>query len=378
MHHDVIIIGLGAMGSATACELAARGKSVLGLEQFEAAHDRGSSHGQSRMIRQAYMEGAFYIPLLRSAYEFWDRLERDTGRSLLTITGGLFMGAPESGVVGDTLAAAREYDLPVEVLEYPELKRRYPMFRPEAGQIGVLESVVGYLDPQAAIETCLESAARQGADLRFSEAVEGVEVSEGGGVRVVTGRDSYEADRLIITAGAWSAGFLEELGLPVPLTVERLVMHWFRPGNPEVFTPDVCPTWIWEVDDGIIFYGFPLAPGANSVKAAFHTHQRTVCTADDIDRNITAAEVSEMERYLTRFVPAVGNDHAHSATCMYTSTPDGHFAIGRHPGYSQVLVAAGFSGHGFKFAGVVGEILAELAVEGKTRHDISAFSLERF
>ncbi len=378
MSYDAIIVGLGAMGSATAYQLASRGKSVLGLEQFEAAHDRGSSHGQSRMIRQAYMEGAFYIPLLKRAYELWDRLEQESNRSILTITGGLFMGTPESGVVRDTLAAAREYDLPVAVLEYPELKRRYPLFQPEKEHVGVLENVVGYLDPELAIKTYLECAARQGADLRFSEAVLRVEISDGGGVRVVTGRDSYEAAQLIITAGAWSESFLKELTVPVPLKVERLVMHWFRPAHPEWFAPDVCPIWIWEVDDGIIFYGFPLAPGADSVKVAFHTHQRTTCTADDIERTIATEEVSEMERYLTRYVSAVGNDHQRSITCMYTSTPDGHFAIGRHPSHSQVLVAAGFSGHGFKFAGVVGEILAELAIDGKTRHDISAFALDRF
>ncbi len=379
--HDVIIVGLGAMGSAAAAELGARGQRVLGLERFQPGHDRGSSHGQSRIIRQAYLEGAFYVPMLLRAYELWERLERDTGRHLMHLDGGLFIGRPDSRVVADTLAAAREHELPVETLDHDEIRARYPALRPAADHIGVLEPRMGSLRPEEAIAALLDVAAGHGADLRFSAAVERLEVSAAGdGVVVESTTGRHAADKLILTAGAWSPGLLEGLGYAVPMQVERLVLHWFHPGaDLEPFRPARFPVNLWEIGDGAIMYGFPLLGAASDgVKYAFHNRQRTPCDPDRVNREVSASEIAEIAECLARYVPSLGREHLRSKTCLYTTTPDERFVIGRHPLHRQIFVAAGFSGHGFKFAPVVGEILAELVCDGTSRLDIAAFAPERF
>src|SRR4051794_23294057 len=230
------------MGSAAAAHLAARGQRVLGLERFGPAHDQGSSHGGSRIIRQAYFEDPAYVPLLRRAYELWEQLEADSGRDLMTRTGGLFLGRPEEPTVAGSLSAAREWDLPHEVLDAAEIRRRFPTFTPADDEVGLYEDVAGFVRPEETVTAHLELAARRGAELRFAEpALEWA--TDGDGVRVTTAASTYEAGHLVICPGAWAPEVLADLGLP--LTVERQVMHWFQPdGGVGPFTPDRHPVWI--------------------------------------------------------------------------------------------------------------------------------------
>jgi sarcosine oxidase len=376
---DIIIIGLGAMGSAAAYQLAGRGKRVLGLERYTPAHDKGSSHGQSRIIRLAYFEGPTYVPLLLRAYELWRRLERETGEQLLTITGGLMIGRPESEVVAGSLRSAQEHSLQHEILDAAEIRRRFPIFTPGPDVVALYEQAAGVLYPEAIIDAHLGRAAEQGATLRFEEPALAWEAAAfGDSVRVTTERGSYEAERLVIAAGAWAPEILSDLGLP--LKVQRNVLYWFDPvGGRAPFLPDRCPIYIWEAEEGPAFYGFPALSGSpGGVKVAFHNYG-PFCTPETIDRQVHEDEVDRMRQCLAERVPALsGGKFVDARTCMYTTTPDEHFVIGLHPWHPQVVIASPCSGHGYKFASVVGEILADMATEGATRHPIELFSLDRF
>jgi len=380
-HYDAIVVGLGAMGSAAAHHLAARGQRVLGLEQFGFGHDRGSSHGASRVIRLAYFEHPAYVPLLHRAYALWERLERDSGDSLLTITGGLMMGRPESDVVSGSLRSAREHALAHEWLDAAEIHRRFPPLTPPPGVCAVYEPRAGVLRPEACGHAHLALAASAGAVLRSDERVTSWQATEDGTrVRVDTTRGSYEAGRLVLAPGAWAPALFP---LPIlPLTVERQVLYWFEPaGGVEPFAADRFPIYIWDCGDGVQFYGFPRQDGPpEGVKVAFyHSAAAERCTADTVNRSVHPDEVAAMRQALASRVPALATGSlSHAVTCMYTNTPDQHFAIGPHPRYSQVMLASPCSGHGFKFASVIGEILADLAVDGATSHPIDLFAPTRF
>ena len=373
---DVIVVGLGGMGSAAAYHLAARGKRVLGLEQYTPLHDHGSSHGQSRIIRQAYFEDPAYVPLVLRAYKLWTQLERDTKRSLLTVTGGLMLGTPGSDVVAGSLRSAREYQLPYDLLDAADIHRRFPPFTPDAGTVGFYEHRAGFLRVEAAVGAHLERAVQLGAQLQFEEPVQHWQAS-GDGVIVTTARGQYTAAQLVIAPGAWAPDLLAELGLP--LTVERQVQFWFEPqGSISAFWPDRFPIFIWETDEHLAFYGFPaLDRGDTAVKAAIH-HGGEICTPETIRRAVGGDEVAQMRRVLAKRVPALSGPCRKQLTCMYTNTPDQHFVIAPHPDHPNVVIAAGFSGHGFKFASVVGEILADLAVDGATPHPHERFTPQRF
>ncbi len=379
--YDVIVIGLGGMGSAAAYQLAARRQRVLGLERHTPAHDRGSSHGQSRIIRQAYFEDPAYVPLLLRAYELWRQIEAETGQDLLLATGGLMIGAPESGVVRGAIRSAEEWGLAHEVLDAAAIRRRFPLFTPQPREIALYEALAGFVRPEASVVAHLDRAARLGANLHFGEPVTAWEGSPGGeGVRVTTARGTYEAARLVIAPGPWAPELLARLGLP--LEVERQVMYWFDPiGGDGPFQPAQFPIYIWETDPDVTIYGFPASDGPGSgAKVAFFRvpgpHQ--VTTPEAIDREVRAAEVSQMREYIADRIPALNGKFLRAKTCMYTNTPDEHFVITTLPDAPHVAVAAGFSGHGYKFASVVGEILADLAIEGATRHPIALFNPERF
>ena len=372
--YDVIVIGLGGMGSAAAAHLAGRGARVLGLERFGPAHDRGSSHGGSRIIRQAYFEDPAYVPLLRRSYELFEQLEADSGSDLLTITGGLYLGRPDTPTVAGSLRAAQEWDLPHEVLEAAEIRRRFPTFSPTFGEVGLYEAVAGFVRPEATVTAHLELAARRGAELRFEEpALEWA--ADGDGVRVTTAAGTYTAGRLVICPGAWAPELLADLG--VPLTVERQVMYWFQPhGGVAPFTPDRQPVWIHGAED-LQLYGFPAIDGpGGGVKAAFF-RRGEVCTPETIDRQVHREEAAFIALQLRALLPTMPDRLLAAVACMYTTTPDQHFVIANHPRHEQVTVACGFSGHGFKFVPVVGEILADLAVDGTTRHPIALFDPHR-
>ena len=374
--YDAIVVGLGGMGSAAAYHLARRGKKVLGLERHPApAHDRGSSHGESRIIRQAYFEGAEYVPLLFRAYDLWEDLKRETGEDLMTLCGGLFIG-PESGeLVSGSIASADEHDLPYEILGPAELKLRFPVFEPGSETVALFEKRAGFVRPERTVGAHLDRAASLGAQLRFGERVVSWEAS-GSGVRVRTEGGVHEAGRLVVAAGAWAGELLSDLGLPLEVT--RQILFWFRPrGGVEAFAPGRLPIWIYEPDDGNMFYSFPAVDGADTVKAAFFRADGTPADPDTIDREVHDDEVEFIRGYLGRHVPALNGEFVAAKTCMYTNTPDQHFVVSAHPNHPQVSVAAGFSGHGYKFCSVIGEILADLAIDGGTRHPVDLFSPTR-
>lgn len=351
------------MGSAAAAHLAARGQRVLGLEQFQPAHDRGSSHGRSRIIRLAYFEHPAYVPLLRRAYELWRTLESRTGRRLLQITGGLMMGSPDSDVVVGSLRSAREHGLAHELLEAAEIRRRFPPLTPPPGVVALHENEAGIVFPEEAIRAHLDLAADNGARLHFDERVEEWRALAGGTIEVRTSRGRYECSRLVLAPGAWAS---ELFKLPsLPLAVEPQQLHWFEPrGGAAPFAPDRLPIYIWDLGHGVQFYGFPSDDGER-VKVAFF-------------RSKLKGEEA-MREALRPCIPALGDGRlVETVHCKYTLTPDQHFVIGLHPGYEQVVIASPCSGHGYKFASVVGEILADLAAAGTSRHRIELFSPTRF
>ncbi|MGV9801638.1 N-methyl-L-tryptophan oxidase [Mycobacterium sp. NPDC003449] len=373
MAHDVIVIGLGGMGSAAAYHLAARGLRVLGLEKYTPAHSKGSSHGGSRIIRQSYFEDPAYVPLLLRAYELWDRLATDTGREVYRQTGGLFMGSPDCLTVAGSQRASREWGLPYEMLDAADIRRRFPTLTPYPGDIALYEAKAGFARPELTVQAHIDLAERAGADLHFGEPV--IEWGEtAGGVSVSTGRGRYRAGRLVICPGAWAPQLLAEFDIPI--TVERQVLYWFGPrGGTTPFVDH--PIWIHQGADGMQVYGFPAIDGPRGgVKVAFF-RKGIVCTPETIDRTVGDREIAEMRDRVTELVPTLDGPCVHSATCMYSNTPDEHFVIARHPDSVNVTVACGFSGHGFKFVPVVGEILADLAITGATGHPISLFDPKR-
>jgi sarcosine oxidase len=373
--YDAIVAGLGGMGSATAYQLAGRGKRVLGLEKFFPAHDKGSSHGRSRIIRQAYFEDPAYVPLLLRAYELWEQLERETGEELMTLTGGLMIGRPEGELVSGSVKCAEEHDLPYELLDAGEIRRRFPPFSPAPETVALYEEKAGFVRPEETVKAHLDRAESLGAELRFEEPVLSWEAS-GEGVRVETHAGSYEAERLVISPGAWAPQLLAELR--IPLEVERQVMYWFEPTSGlEPFLADRFPIFIWEPDDGNMFYGSPVQDDARGVKAAFFRAGGAPTTPETIDREVHQEEIDFIRGYLAEYVPDLAGRCLDARECMYTNTPDLHFVISLHPDHPQVAIACGFSGHGYKFCSVVGEILADLATEGTTRHPIDLFSPAR-
>ncbi|QNI31067.1 N-methyl-L-tryptophan oxidase [Alloacidobacterium dinghuense] len=379
--YDVIVIGLGGMGSAAAYHLARRGKRVLGLERFTPAHDRGSSHGSSRIIRQAYHENPGYVPLVLRSYELWEQLERDTQAQLLTIAGGLYLGTEDSDVVQGSLRSAREHNLAHELLDQKEIRRRFPVLHPRAEDCAVYETQAGFLRPEAAVAAHLGLATRGlamqgGAALHFEEPVSNWQITNGGAVRVTTAKGTYEAGHLVIAPGAWAESLLK---LSLPLHVRRHVMAWFDPPEGIAdFSPDCFPIYIWRTGADTVFYGFPATDCEHcGVKAAMHSGG-DICTAETIERKYQARDIAEIREQLAAYIPALNGRLLHAATCMYTMTPDEHFIVSRHPDYAQVSVACGFSGHGFKFAPVIGEVLADLAIEGRTKWPIDFLSAERF
>ncbi|SDN66278.1 N-methyl-L-tryptophan oxidase [Allokutzneria albata] len=372
--YDVIVAGLGGMGSAAAHQLASRGARVLGLERFGPAHDKGSSHGGSRIIRQSYFEDPAYVPLLLRAYELWEKLERDTGREILSMTGGVMVGPPSSKTVAGSLRSAREWDLPHEMLDAGEIRERFPTLAPKPDEVALYERRAGFVRPEETVTAHIQLASAQ-ADLRFEEPVLRFE-STSDGVRVITAKGSYEAGELVICPGAWAPELLADLG--VPFAIERQIQYWFEPaGGVEPFDLGHHPIYIWEDAAGVQVYGFPAHDGpAGGAKVAFF-RKGVPCTPETIDRTVYQEEIDAMAGHMAACIPSLPGRFLRAATCMYTTTPDEHFVIARHPAHERVTVACGFSGHGFKFVPVVGEILADLALTGRTEHPIALFDPSR-
>jgi len=371
--HDVIVVGLGGMGSAAAYHLAARGQKVLGLEKYTPAHDKGSSHGGSRIIRQSYFEDPAYVPLLLRSYQLWEALAADTGLEVYRLTGGLFMGAPDSLTVAGSLRASQEWGLPHEVLQAEQIADRFPMLTPRRGDVALYEAKAGFARPEMTVQAHLDLAQRAGATLHFGEEV--LDWAETpAGVSVTTTHGTYTAGQLVICPGAWAPKLLSAFGIPI--TVERQVLYWLDPvGGTAPF--EEHPIFIYENRHGMQVYGFPAIDGpTGGVKVSFF-RKGVVCTPDTIDRQVHDDEIAAIREQVTELVPALAGPCVHSATCMYSNTPDEHFVIARHPDAANVSIACGFSGHGFKFVPVVGEILADLATTGATAHPISLFDPRR-
>jgi sarcosine oxidase len=365
--HDAIVAGLGAHGSAAAYHLAKRGRSILGFDRFARGHTLGSFGGLSRIIRVSYYEHPSYVPLLKRAWDLWRELERDSGETLLTRTGGLYLGPPDGELVAGSLASARTHGLEHQLLDNAELRRRYPLFDVERDWIGVLDAQAGWLAPERAVETHQRQAERLGATLRFAEPVERWE-RDGEGVRVTTATDSYRARRLVIAAGSWLPRLLPRLA--PHLWVERSVMFWFEPRR-ELDAFARLPVYIVQ-DTDRLYYGFPYDPRNGLKMAALHFGDRA--DPDTVDREPSATDEERIRAWLRRRLPLADGRRRGAQVCLYTNSPDGHFVIDRE---GPVTYASACSGHGFKFATAVGEILADLAVSGRTTLDIGFLSSGR-
>jgi len=366
--HDVAIVGLGAMGSATAFELSRRGLDVIGFDRFLPPHTFGSSHGDSRIIREAYFEHAVYVPMVQRAFELWRELEHLSGTALLAETGGLMIGAPASVLVQGALNSAQMHGLQHSVLSADEIRARFPALRPEPDMLGVWEPRAGVLAPEAGMTAYLAQARKRGAVLRFNEPVDRWQVSNGE-VNLFTRLGRYRTRQLILTAGPWIGSLLP--WPTVPLQIERQVLHWFEPvSDAEHFQSGRCPIHLWQFDGDRFFYGFP--DSGAGVKVAFH-HGGESTTAETVRREVAGSEVEDVRAAVRRFLPAADGRLRKSVVCLYTNMPDQHFLIDRLPEHPGVLVASPCSGHGYKFAPVIAEVLADLVAGSQTRFDLGLF-----
>ncbi|MBN9387500.1 MAG: N-methyl-L-tryptophan oxidase [Chloroflexi bacterium] len=371
--YDVIVVGLGAMGSATAYHLARRGYRVLDLDANPRRHKNGSSHGTSRIIREAYLEGADYVPLVQRAYELWRELEAESGQHLLNITGCLTISEPQNSFVSGALASCRRFNLPHEYLSAAEVNRHFPGYTLSENLAAVFEPNGGYLLPEECVLAHLDLALRHGAEIHHEEPVLKWSAPGENEVVVETAQGTYSAERLVITTGPWASELLAELG--IPLKVWRIVNAHFEPDEPARFLPEVFPVYLLEVPEGK-YYGFPALPG-EGLKLGRHDIGE-LCTPQTINREVAPSEIEQLKNILDKYMRGGAAAFKWSLTCMYTLTPDRNFVLDRHPGQSNVVYGCGFSGHGFKFAAAIGEVLAELAVDGRSQQSIEFLSAARF
>ena len=366
---DVIVVGLGADGSAAAAHLARRGARVLGIEAFARGHTDGSSGGLTRVIRLAYYEHPDYVPLLKRAWELWRELERESGVELLRQTGGVYVGPPDGELVAGSLRSAREHHLAHELLDPDALARRLPLFRFAPEWWGLAEETAGYLLPDRCIEAHLAQAERRRAELRFGERVVSW-ARDGDGVLVTTDRGSYRAARLVITAGAWNPQLLPRLA-PV-LSVRRVPLLWFEPVSDREALARL-PVYIVAAPTGKAFYGFPyLADQGLKIAMLGST---VPADPDTLDREAHPADEAPVRDFIRTRLPVADGPVRMTKICMYTVTPDEHFVVDSE---GPVAYASACSGHGFKFASVMGEVLADLALDGSTGHSIGFLSAARF
>ena len=368
---DSIVVGAGGMGSAAIYELARRGQRVLGLEQFGIGHQLGSSAGSTRIFRFAYFEDPSYVPLMRLSFARWQALERDCAEALLTRTGGLDIGLPSGRVVRGAEEACRTHGLRHELLRASEVARRFPAWRLPPEFAAVFQPEAGFLRAERAILAHVALARKLGAQVRENQAVRSWKAI-GDHVEVETDQGRFEAGALVLTAGAWTAKLLDHFrALAIP---ERQVVGWFDMAGPQL-APAAFPVFILECPQLGTFYGFPSLENEGFKIGKFH-HRRETVDPDTIERSIApedAAVLIGFKRYLSA---AMGPPVAFK-TCMFVNSPDEHFIIDVLPQQRNVVVAAGFSGHGFKFCSGIGEILADLAIGGTTVHDTHLFRLAR-
>ena len=370
---DCIVIGVGGMGSSAVYNLAKRGQKVLGLEKFDIPHSEGSSHGVNRIIRLAYYEHPSYVPLLRRAYEMWSEIEAIAHEQLLYKVGSIDTAPSGHEVFEGSLESCLEHDIPHEVLDHKQINERFPGYEMPPGQMGLYQADGGFVLSERSIVAYVNAAVLESAEIHARESVIKWE-PEGDGVRVFTDRTEYTADRLVITAGAWAAGmvpFLEKLAVP-----ERQVLAWLQPTKPSLFAPENFPVFNAYFQEGR-YYGFPVF-GIPGFKIGRYHHLEEVADPDHMEREVTKEDEDILRAAASRYFPKANGTLMTLKTCLFTNTPDEHFIIDKLPGLPQVTVAAGFSGHGFKFASVVGEIVGDLAINGETSHNIDLLKIDRF
>ena len=363
------------MGSAILAECARRGASVIGLEQFQRGHDLGSSSGRSRMIRKAYFEDPAYVPLLLRAYDLWRKLEHETGTELLRITGLLMVGEEQAEIITGARRAAEEHNLPIEALSAQQIKARYPTLKVFEEEVGVYEPDGGVLDPEACVQAHLDAASAAGAQMRLGVAMKVWEPTNSGFQLELSDGGKVECRALVLSLGAWFKEVFAKLGLII--RVQRNVQAWFEPTTNEYEAGRFPPFLLDRRGLPAPLYGFP--DFGDGVKAAFHSHGDLTDAASLVREVDVERDVAPIVRAMDDWMPGAAGAFRNAKPCPYSLTPDGHFVVDRHPDHSKnVILCGGFSGHGFKFAPVIGEICADLALENGSRHQIDFLSLRRF
>ncbi len=381
-NYDAIVIGVGSMGSAACYWLAKRGYKVLGLEQFDIPHEQGSHAGQSRIIRQAYFEHPGYVPLLQRAYYNWQQLEKQTGTPVYFKTGLLYHGPAGHAMMKGVREAASLYDIELNNLTGQQTVPWYSQFHILPAFESIYEPAAGFIRPEKAVAIYKDEAIKNAADIHTREPV--MEwTKENARIKVITGKSIYYSKKLIIAAGAWAGRMIP--GLNTSLKITRQVIVWVKPADEKMFAPDRFPCWIIADDkrEGVL-YGFPYLAKEkfgepDGMKFAWH-YAGNETNPDHVNRNISRDETNDLIRQVAEYIPAVGNSELLAAkTCLYANSADENFIIDHLPGYEgDVTIACGFSGHGFKFVSVIGEILADLAMNGKTSLPVDFLSLKRF
>ena len=384
--YDAIVLGLGAAGSAALYQLARRGARVLGLDRHDPPHAFGSTHGDTRITRLAIGEGAHYTPFAQRSHQIWREIERETGETLLTQNGGLIISSPNKravthveGFFPNTVAAAEKFGIAHERLDSAQIRARFPEFAVGEGEYGYLERDAGFVRPEAAVRTQLALARKFGAAVHADEPATAFEASRND-VAVSTDRATYTADMLIVAVGPWLPQLLGP-ALAHRFRVFRQVFYWFDVEGPIApFLPENFPVFIWELRDsreGI--YGFPVVDGPKGGIKIATEHYGTTTTPQSVRRDVTSDEIARMHaNYVAPYFPHLSRRCVRTATCLYTVTPDAGFVIDRHPDSERIVLASPCSGHGFKHSAALGEALAELTLEGKSRLDLGPFALSRF
>ncbi|HKI74310.1 MAG TPA: N-methyl-L-tryptophan oxidase [Pseudomonadales bacterium] len=372
-HYDCIVIGAGGIGSAAIYHLALRGARVLGIDQYEIAHDKGSSHGETRAIRLVYFEHPDYVPLLRRAYELWEDLD-ETSDVPLFIKTGILQAGPENGeVLSGLLTAAAAHDLPMERLTAADVPHRFPGFSIDESDAAFFDPHGGILRVESCIRTHIGLAKSLGASIVSSEMVRHWYPTRDK-ITVETSRSTYTADKLVIAPGAWAQRLLPRFS--PHLHIRQKSLFWFDNEDDCYFIENNCPVFLFERGEHT-FYGFP-AIDESGIKVADHAGGITIASPEDLDRHVRTDELEAVSLMLRHNLPQASHQLNRHTTCMYTMSEDGHFLVGHYPEMPRVSVVAGLSGHGFKFASVLGEIMADLTLDGRTVHPIEFLSPERF
>ena len=371
---DMIVAGLGANGSSALYHLSKTGCTVCGIDRFTPPHTFGSSHGESRIIRQAYHESPMYVPLVKEAYVLWNELEKEWGKKLFLKTGGLLLGHADSKVVSGAKLSAETHNIAYKYLNNEAIQKRFPFFKTAEETTGVLEKEAGILFPEKCIAANLTLAKHNGASLLYNEQIIAVKPKPDL-IEITTNKNRYQTRKLIVNVGAWLNNLLPQLNLP--LTVERQVLYWYKNNNPllqPALLPKALPIYIWEYEQGKLFYGFPDL--GNGIKVALH-HAGQPVQPDLLSQFVSDEEKAFMKDLVDRYLHVDAQLHK-SSVCMYTNTPDEHFIIDYHPEWKNIIIGSPCSGHGFKFSSLTGKILADMAMENQINFDLTPFGIERF